>query len=622
MSIVAMNMGKDGFLFQFFALALLCAAAFHPVLYNGILNWDDGAYLAGNAAVHSLSLSNTLGYFSGFVMGHYHPLTLQAYAFQYALFGESWRWWHMTSLLLHIGACGFALAVFRLLLPGATRAAFCAALLFALSPLRVEPVAWLAAQKELWCGLFYFASLYFYLRGGKRGLWLSFAAFLAALLSKSMAVTLPLVLLLLDWRAGRREWRAAIVEKIPFFALALAAGLLALGAQRSSASYVIPGTAAFSLVEKIAVSNQAFWFYLGRFFIPSGLSPLYPYMSAQPYVGSVFLWLVPPAFVCLLWLARMRKTIQSGLLFFVLTLAPVMPLFLKGWTLISDKYSYIPSFGLALAVTAALAGLEGRILRRAAFAALLCACGVFLFVSRAQSRQWKDSVTLWGGSIREYPGLQMAYIMRGNALLSSGKTEPALADYSRALALEDNALAHFTLGAAYSAKDDRNTAMAEYDRALELNPSYAEAWRGKGLLQLSAGDFSSAEESLGRAIALSPKMALAYYGRAVSFIGRNMPVRALPDLDAALRLNPCYGDALAARGGVRLSTGDCEGARRDLASALAERGKDGDLLFQLGLASACSGRCADALSSIRESIGIKDTPQKREGLSRVAASCR
>jgi len=616
------NIGKDGFFPQLLALAVLCCAAFQPVLSNGILNWDDGAYLAGNAAIHSLSLSNTIGYFSGFVMGHYHPLTMQAYAFQYALFGENWRWWHFTSLLLHIGACGFALAAMRLLLPSSPLAALFGALLFALSPLRVEPAAWLSAQKELWCGLFYFASLYFYLRGGKRGFWLSFAAFLAALLSKSMAVTLPVILLLLDRRAGRADWRAALIEKIPFFALSLAAGLLALGAQQSSASYTIPGTAAFSLVEKIAVSNQAFWFYLGRFFAPVGLSPLYPYMSAQPYVDSVFLWLVPPAFLLLLWLARKLATVQCGLLFFALTLAPVMPLFLKGWTLVSDKYSYIPSFGLALAAAAVLAAVKGPVLRRMAFGAVMCGCAVFLFMSRAQARQWKDSVTLWGGSIREYPGLQMAYIMRGNALLSSGNAESAIADYNRALSLEDNALAHFTLGAAYAARKDTGAALSEYDRALAMNPSYAEAWRDRGLLQLAAGDYAAAEESLGRAIALSPKMALARYGRAVSFIVRNMPVRALPDLDAALALNPCYGDALAARGGVRLAIGDCDGARRDLASALSERGKDADLLFQLGLASACSGRCTEALSSIRESISLKDSPQKREGLARVSASCR
>src|SRR5213594_5175026 len=360
-------------------IALVTLAAFLPTLQNQFVNWDDHENLLDNPHYRGLGRAH-LRWMWTTHMGHWIPLTWMTFGLDYLLWGMNPVGYHLTSLLLHVtNAVVFFFVVRRILtlaLPSpaershalAVSAGF-AALVFAIHPLRVESVAWVTERRDVLSGLFYLLTILVYLRASERGArgqgwyWLSVAAFVCALLSKSMVVNLPVVLLILGVYPLRRlggaiGWlsesaRRVYVEKIPFVLLAAAAAAIALMAQLSHNTMV--SVVQLSALGRLAVSAYGVSFYLWKTVAPVNLSPLYelpPTVNpwAPPFLLSCGLVLAITAIVVAF--RRRVPGLPAAWVAYIVVLLPVLGIFQSGPQIAADRYTYLASLGWAILVSA------------------------------------------------------------------------------------------------------------------------------------------------------------------------------------------------------------------------------------------------------------------------------
>lgn len=458
-------------------LALVVAStitAFSPALEAGFVNWDDESNLLLNAHWRGLGWAQWRWAFSTVLNGHYHPLTWLSYGLDFALWGLRPAGYHLTNVLLHAlnAALLFAIAR-RLFLPhrDAALGAAAAALLFALHPLRAESVAWVSERRDVLSGAFYLGTVLLYLQGRLRAALLCFSA---SLLSKAMGVTLPLALLILDFHPlgrlrAKAERRKALLEKLPFLALAALATALGFIAE-------IPVGAARSLaetplLERIAVASYGTVFYILKTAAPTGLSHLYPRpasasLAQWPYCGALAASLGLLALG--LWALRRRPALAASLLFYAASLGPVVGLVQFGPHLVADRFSYIPCLGFALLAGGALRG-RGRPLRAAA-AALAVALGA---ASYRQSGFWRDSRALWERAAAADPGNWVAWNYLGLLALERGSPAEAAGHFEVALAIKpDYGAAHNNLGNALFALGRVERSLKRYREAARLSPGH------------------------------------------------------------------------------------------------------------------------------------------------------
>src|SRR3989441_166448 len=424
-------------------VALVTFAVFLPALQNQFVNWDDPTNFLDNPYYRGLGWSQ-LRWMWTTHLGHYIPLTWMTLGLDYLLWGMNPFGYHLTSLLLHAAnAVVFFFVVHRILplaLPSRSErghalavAAGFAALVFAIHPLRVESVAWVTERRDVLSGLFYLLTILLYLRaceGGARGrgwYWLSVAVFVCALLSKSMVVNLPVVLLILDVYPLRRlggsiGWwsepaRRVYVEKIPFVLLAAAASAIAVIAQLSTRATV--PLAHLSVPGRLAVSAYGLSFYLWKMVVPVNLSPLYELPRALSLVATPFLLsygLVVAITAIVLALRRRVPGLPAAWLAYVVVLLPVLGLFQSGPQIAADRYTYLAGLGWA---SLAGAGVLSTWLRWPPFVPTGLAV-VLLFglgtLTWNQVEVWHDSERLWAHALAVDPKTSVALFGLGRVL--------------------------------------------------------------------------------------------------------------------------------------------------------------------------------------------------------------
>ncbi|MFA5160804.1 MAG: tetratricopeptide repeat protein [Elusimicrobiales bacterium] len=507
------------------AVALLAIAAMQPAFRAGYVELDDREYIANNPRVLSLSPGNIARIFSVREQRLYTPLTTLSFALDYRLFGQNLEGYHAENILFH--ALNSVL-VMRLLaaLSGSAGMAFAGAALFAVHPMHVESVAWLAERKDMLYGALYLAAFLLYLgwreRGGKWRYGLSLAAFALSLLAKPMAVTLPLALLIADKMRGRAVDEKAVREKIPFFALA---GLFVWNVLRH------PGGAEAALGGNIAMRIcaplYAMLFYIVKLTVPAGLSPIYNIpqggMGALALYAAVF---CVAAFLVWLWV-RDAEAAPLWLLFFAATLLPVMQVVPFGPVITADRYSYIPSLGIFMAWFYAArklarrleTRLDPRIMRNAGITAAAVIVAVFAVMARERAALWGDAVALWKDSVRKHPS-PMGYTALGCSWLERGFPEAAEQFFGVALTLNPNhATAIIALGNARAERGDWANALAAYRSAMYILPENPFAIANVANVHFHMGDLDAAQTEMKKAVSLLPdyplfRDALSRYGAA------------------------------------------------------------------------------------------------------------
>lgn len=539
-------------------LLLGTAFALGPTLDNGFTEWDDDTHLTGNPRIRELSpaavfwILSTRNDFS-----YDQPLAELTFALEYRFFRLDPRIYHLDNLLIHLVNCVLVFYLF-LELGGRIPTAFAGALIFGVHPLQVESVAWVAERKNLLAGLFSLATLLSYLKyiGDNRGrsYFLALLFFVISLLAKPMALALPPILFLLDYLRGRRLSFRSAAEKIPFILiLILVTVTFNTGFGGDSAGRLVELILEEPLAGGRILARQT-TFYFAKLAFPFRLSAVYPQNAIRGDRASLLVRAAPFWMITLTVLvvrsAKFTRKIVFASLFFLVLIGVTFPVtFLYPWGA-ADRYTYLSAIGIYfLAGTAFsrlfLGGGRARAARKAVLVlALLAAAASLTALSRERSKVWLDSQTLWSDAAAKYPGIFLAHNNLGVILLQRGKTKEAISNYNRALEiLPSYATAHFNLGVALARAGDPKGSIEHYRRAVELKPGFVAAHLNLGQILSEQGRLEEAAARYREAIRIDPGNPLAHYNLANTLARRGHIADAVFHYRMALKLRPGYPEA-------------------------------------------------------------------------------
>ncbi len=557
--------------------------AFYPSLRNGFTNWDDPGYVLEAYSIRDLSAKGLANIFTSYVEGNYHPLTMLSYAVEYHFVQLNPAVYHATNLLLHLINTALVFWLVHLL-TGRAGTAVIASALFGIHPLHVESVAWISERKDVLFSLFFLGALISYVLSVKIQrrrilcLGISLILYLLSILAKGMAVTLPLLFLLVDYYLGRPFTAKTFAEKIPFFLLSVAFGIVAIMAQRSKGA--IQDIALFPFYERVLFAFYGAGAYVYKLFLPLPLSAFYPYpptgLTALPLIFYVAPVLVTLAALAVWRSARVTKDVLFGTLFFAVTVALVLQLLPVGSAIIADRYAYLPSIGIFFLIGQAYSyvgrDLSGRSRQmKGLFTLFLGGFGLWLgYLTWTRCEVWKDNVTLWTDVISKYPMVPVAYNNRALTYKGEGNYELAMADYNRALQVKPtDTEALSNRGNIYFATGRYDLALADMNKALEIDPGLPVTLNARGAVYFNQARYDAALADMDKAIGLKPDFPEAYMNRGNVYSVKKEFASAIRDYDRCLGFDPNQSNVLYWRGLAKSNTGDIGGALNDYDASLA-----------------------------------------------------
>lgn len=528
-------------------LSLLLLLIYGRSLGNDFVNWDDGLLITENAVVRSFTPQSVYRAFTMYDPELYIPLTFLSYQLNYLVAGYHPFVYHITNLALH--ATNTLLVLWLVTLWSGKRwVAAVTALLFAVHPLHVETVVWASARKDLLATLFFLLTLCAYCRFRETGLrrwyvW-SLLCFLLGLLAKVVVIMAPLVLLLLDWREGRKIGRASLLENIPYFILSVVFGVIAVFGKAAAPAL---------LVEKLLIGSKAAVFTLQKLALPVGLSVLYPY--TQPITlttPDLFLPLLIVLALCAVSLMLCRRWGALGFTwaFFLLMLLPSFNNIAKGQDLLrdvyfsSDRYAYVPSISILFLVALLLERLRAR-WRLAVGAFLVVIILLFSGLAYRQSLVWRGTETLFQNVLRHYPSAHVAHSNIAGMLYRDGQIEAAFEEYGKSIAIRPNAAAYYNLGQIYAEAGMVKRAIEAYRKALDVRPGDADARVNLGVLLLRMGLARDAAKELEEAVRIHPDLAIAHFNLGLAYEALGEDARALRSFQRTIELDPSDTEAAA-----------------------------------------------------------------------------
>ena len=622
------------------ALAILTFTAFSGVFSNGFVTLDDPIYVTENAHVQAgLAKASTVWAFTATDGGNWHPVTWLSHMLDVQFFGLDAGKHHLSSLLLHILNVHLLFLILVRLTEALWPSAF-AACLFAVHPLHVESVAWIAERRDVLSTLFWLLALAAWLRyleSKKAGRYtLVLALYALGLMAKPMLVTFPFTLLLLDFwplrrlRLPLRENSAALkgllVEKLPLFVLSAIFCVVALIAQQSAGA--VQTLEDISFPGRIANAVLAYVSYLGKTLWPASLAIFYPH----PHVG-LFTWAVAGAAVLLagltalaLRLAKPAPFLAFGWLWYLGTLVPVIGLVQVGAQAMADRYSYVSLIGPFIALAWGLAWLakENRLGLYATAAAAAVAVASLLPVTRAQVRLWTDDRTLYEHALAVTSENFLAHYNLGLFLQKQGKVDEAVAHYEEAIRIAPRDVDSYNnLGAALQKKGRLEDAVRCYKTALGIRPDSAQAFTNLGLALTILNRLPEAVDCLQRAVQLNPDSADAQAGLAVALDRENRPREALEHFQEALRIQPDSAQAWNESGLILAKLGRMPEAIDSLQNAVRIRPDFAEAHYNLGVALTREGHPREAADHFQEALRIRaNFDQARVNLQAVQENLR
>jgi lipoprotein NlpI len=633
-------------------VSLITFVVYLSSLHHEFVEWDDAQYVVENLHIRSINIAFIKWAFVDFHAGNWHPLTWISHAIDYSIWGLNPLGHHLTNVIVHAvntfvvvllminllnvlkdstikkGLSEFSHERMILITGGVT------GLLFGLHPLHVESVAWVAERKDLLCALFVLLSITLYtkyinsinngtvqekssLRFFNKQYVVAFIFFILALLSKPMAVTLPFVLLILDWYPFRRiqslkTFRAAFIEKIPFIALSLISSVLTVLAQRAGGALVSMESAPLST--RVLVGASSLISYLWKMIWPFNLMPFYPYPTGVSLLSLEYLFaiifVIGITLICIVS-AKKQRLWLSVWSYYVVTLIPVIGIVQVGRQAMADRYTYLPSLGPFLIMGLGVAWAASKINTFPRWGLIikpLCAAiSIFVFVSMSyltfrQIGIWNNSIRLWSYVIEKHPErIHLAYYFRGLAFLNTDLADKAIKDFDMAIALDpyfsdaflnrgtaferignfdkaienfDEAIAvkpsyeaYFNRGITFEKMGLLDKAIADYDKAIALNPYRYEAYHAGGKLYGKAGLFDKAIAYFNKYIAINPSHAESYNNRGLSYVYIGQDDRALEDFNKAIALDQNIAVTYRNRGNLYLKMGNKKFALADFQKA-------------------------------------------------------
>ena len=579
-------------------LLLLTFATFRPVLDHDFVNFDDPLYVTENPQTQAgLTLEGIGWAFTELYASNWHPLTLLSHMLDCELFGLNPKGHHLTSFLLHLANVVLLFLLLRQMTGSIGRSAFVAAL-FAVHPLHVESVAWVAERKDVLSTVFWFLTISAYVRFTRcrsTGAYIAVvAAFALGLMAKSMLVTLPFILLLLDvWPLGRlrltdaegvpRQLARLVVEKLPLFALSAGVGVVTLVAQ----SRALSPTESLSFGLRLANALVAYATYLVKTFLPLGLG------AFSPLQDSIAWWKVLAAAglvaaVTLFVLVRLRRAPYLGLgwAWYLVTLLPVIGLVQIGAQSMADRYTYVPLIGLLIGLVWGAYELIGDapIRRLVAAAGAAAIVTVLVLAARVQVGYWADSVALFERALDVTENNVLAHINLAEAYRVRNHRQEAVGHFQKAIALKpDSGGAHAGLGNALWSWDRPAEAVPYLRRALELDPQDDRIYHSLAKTLSELGEVEEAIELLEAALALERELPLAHWGLGDLYQVRGETGRALEHYRQALAEDPELIELYGKVGILLAREGALEEAESFFAEAVRRRPDSAVAHFNLGV---------------------------------------
>jgi tetratricopeptide (TPR) repeat protein len=532
-----MKIFSQNYFWIVFAIAVTVLSYF-PVFHAGFTNWDDDYFITNNPLIQSFSLQNIQAWFTKPFMGLYQPLVLLSLAIDFSLAGLNPFVFHTTNLLLHIINTWLVYSFVKKLFDK-DHIAIISMLLFGIHSIHVESVAWATERKDLLFSLFYLISLNLYLFYIKKrnpvNYLLLISFFLLSLFSKAMAVTLPLVLLLIDFHNGRKIFsQKVILEKIPFFVIAAFWGLATIYWHNQSGS--LDNTTGFGLNERLFLAFKGLAFYVVKSIIPLNLAAFHPLPEKLTTLVWVEIWVYILAFAIFsIWLFMKRK--QFKVLFFgygffltslfLFLIPPGVPV------IASERYAYLPSIGIIIIIAY---GFNYALIKfpkyKIASQILLSLYMVFLGItSFSQAKTWNNSLSLWNNVIDVHGEFYFPIQQRGIAHRVNKNYQAAIDDFNEAIIHKPNYYRTYEQrGFVFSLISDYQKAERDFRKAVELFPESYTAWSNLGFIYRQTNNFDMSLDCLNTAIRYNNNYVDAYINRAKTFMAIDEIAKACNDL--------------------------------------------------------------------------------------------
>jgi tetratricopeptide (TPR) repeat protein len=609
---VGLRPSKNTWLFGLL-LIVITFVVYQPVWHAGFI-WDDDNHLTNNPCI-----VGPLGFKAIWTTSQatYYPLVLTSFWIQHALWGLNPLPFHLVNVAVH-GTC--AVLTWRVLLKLNVRGAWLGAAIWALHPVNVESVAWVTELKNTQSCFFYLLGILFFLEwlkqrasnGATVHYVLALVCAVAAILSKSSTVMLPVVLGLCWWWLEGR-WRSRNVAWLtPFLIISLVASGWTIWEQQFH-SGAVGAEWAYSWTERLVIAGKAFWFYLGKLAWPHPLVFVYSLWKIDASGPLAYLpLLIAAAGLCVLWRYRntQSRALFFGFAYFVISLFPVLGFFniyFFRYSFVGDHFQYLASMGpLALAGAGIVTVLDDFNLGKRSVllleGALLLLLGILTW---SQCRVYTTDETLYRATLEWNPSCWLAHNNLGLTVLRSGKPEEAIEEYRKALHYKpDYAEAHNNLGNAYLDKGRITEATSEFSKAAQCNPHYAEAYANLGNALVKSGRIDEAIAKFELALKIQPDLTLVRYNLGNAFLQKRQFGEAIGHYQEALKAKPDFAQAHYNLAAALLEENQTDGAIWHLERAIENKPDFAEAENNLGSALLQKGRVDEGVGHYRKALRI------------------
>lgn len=570
-------------------LIVACCIAFGRIAGNDFINFDDQGYITENDNIKSgFNVESIKWAFTAIVVSNWHPLTLISHMLDWSLFGANAGGHHLISLILHIASVIFLFLFLNKTTNNFWPSLFAAAF-FALHPLRVESVAWAAERKDVLSMFFGTACLLMYAFYVEKQKALHYIAclilFTLGLMSKPMLVTLPFAMMLLDYWPLER-WQKAlagndpktisitglVLEKIPFLLLTIISGIITLWAQ-SNGAVASPDILPFTT--RLSNAMVSFIAYLGKIFLPINLAVYYPYNFFIPVyqvlLSGLLLALTTAAVICAI---KKMPFLFVGWFWYLGTLIPVIGLVQVGTQAMADRYTYLPSIGIAIVLAWGVPRLinNKRIREKILWTAAAIMLMILAILTWQQCGYWKNSETLFNHTLHVTKDNFVAHGRLASYMEDKGNLNLAIYHYNKAINIKAQpplsyAGKYLARGSVYDKLAMQEQALTDYNKAVTIKPDFAEGYYARGTFYGKSGQYQLAINDLTKAITLKPDYVDAYNNRGIVLNQMSLFQQAIGDFNKSIQLKPGYANAFNNRAFSYLNLGNIKSGCSDAGKA-------------------------------------------------------
>ena len=559
-------------------ILLITFVVFLPSLNNSFTNWDDNLYVTDNLDIRDISLNNLKKICSNSYVGNYQPVTIFSYAIDFAIGELNSKVYHWSNLIYHLLNTTLVFFLIRLL-TGSIVAGFVTSLLFGIHPLHVESVAWISGRKDLLFTGFYLGSLMFYAKyleenSSKRSYLISIVLFVFSLLSKGTAVTLPVILILIDLFKGKKFEKRLLTDKIPFFALSILFGLIAINSQESLGK-AVEVNATLTGLDSFFIGCYGFMMYFVKLVVPYKLACFYPYpIKVDDSLPMIFYISAPISLGILglmIYLAKKHKTVLFGIGFFLVNIFLLLQFFPIGGAVMADRYSYLSFIGLFFIV----GHFGDQLFHNNKYKTLglilfsLMTLG-FSYISFQRCKIWNNSAVLWSDVINKYPEASGAYNNRGlYYFLEKNDLNMAFADFKNCVEIDPgNFKALTSIGLIHYSNKNYKEAINFYNKSISVNNDYADAYCNRAIVYSILKNYDNAEKDYKKAIELNPSDPQNFLNRAIIYTDQRQFEKALKDYNQAIFIKRDYSKAYYNRAYMYLLNNKFQDAISDLNTSI------------------------------------------------------